>query len=367
MARTLIIFLLLVACGGLLAAEEAKPSVAPSSAAPLKPLSAKAAEVVDQELETFVQPKVKITLLRSADLRPVSAVLLNDELYFTNGIGNSKHCLGKHLYREKISGRRIHRVANVPCVIKVMSDGKDVFLLAGDENNAKVRDLYQLVNNTIVEDKRLAHNRSWYPTCIQVPAAGQGFMIIYNQCPAPEPDHLSLYATGAEVSAAWLPNLQNVIDVAYSTFYRQLFVLFGNDCFPKVAILTIDNNGKVVGHSGLGTNQPLPDWLDVAPERCSIRQPRYLLSTERGFVIADRTTFAREVKSIQYFSVAKARVYRVGVDRYKERISGDDVGGLFIVRQGILIARPELGRVEWYGTENRFDKNEVLSEDLEGL
>lgn len=313
---------------------------------------------------------VSVRLAKGLKSQPALPLGVANSLYYTFAqaieIPNQGGCRGRDIYRFAIEEQKQVRLAELSCVVDLFTDGKTGYVSHRENGTLRLSRLLKDRIEPAITDAAMARviasfafkrdglNLSRSPLdVIAFGVSGEKiFIVARSQGDTPYlfgkwVDRITQKPTSNLVLA--IPFEGSLDEIVISEEHpNPLYVIQRED--DKRLGRVIKVNLKTSSLEVMGGDRVLSGDISQGDlKNWSIRSPRLLSSGFRGVLIADRTPFVfQERRQIHYLSGDGS--YRV------LPIPAEDLGGVREWRGGILVSRPLVGEIVWYGEKNPFEK-----------
>jgi hypothetical protein len=338
--------------------------------------------------------KTSVVLLEKSKFAPTSAVISGNFVFYTNA-KTSGRCRGNNVYRSQIFpfDEKQHDVlvSAVGCVTALHVDGDTVYVTYDNEtgdtkmirlsvndamgpkpadpgdtfwdNLAQASFLFDSVAHK--EKLSLVNRKASFSfsdaralTLVRfLPSAGPRLLLSRIE----DFSDPALPARIVDIKFSALMDLDSV--VSRSSRLRRLELreavessgkiyltisdsAYEEELFSSVLVVDIIKNAlvNVLGSSLAGrTKEP---WQEISENRWWVRKGRWLTPTEHGFVIADRTEYDQETRTLSYYLEPEHKFFRLDLPT-------ENIGGLSFHANGMVVSHPQSGEVRWMGPRDQ--------------
>ncbi len=291
------------------------------------------------------------------------AVLAGNSLIFTEGTNldsdNPEDCPATDLYRYDLAQKTETRIAEISCVINLLSDGKVAYVITKDAQ--KVLSVGRITDEKTLEIEpegslaRMIAKVAFKRSILKLPKGSElkqlNYVIRDNELNAvfKTDTHLFLDAVIFDQASKQpvLPfELKNGVgsSVGLSDGKILYALTAGDGAWLRVVEMGANGASATLGHP-----RPLAkDWTKAGVLEWAVRKPRFLVGVPDGFLVADRTPEVfSEATAISWYCSTEKQFYRLN-------IPDQDVGGLSYVHGGVLVSKPMAGSIVWYGNKSPF-------------
>ena len=303
---------------------------------------------------------VEHVLVTASKNQPALAVLAGNTLYYAEGRNldstRAEDCPAVDLYRYDLKEKQETRIAEVPCVLNLLTNGQAAYVVTRDANGAlsvsRTIDGKPLQAAPAGFEAKLKARVAFKRSAMQLPRGGPleliNFLIRQGEVNAVFKTETHLFLDAVPFDQ---PSKQSVLPIALKGFSGTSLALSdnqhlfsfteGNEGWPRVVETKPDGTSTVLGHQ-----RPLPkNWSTAGPLDWAVRTPRFLVGMADGFLVADRTPEAfTEATAVSIYSSTANKFFRIDVP-------DQDVGGLSYALGGVLVSKPMLGSIVWYGKQ----------------
>jgi hypothetical protein len=252
--------------------------------------------------------------------------------------------------------KREDRIEEIACVIHILSNGTQVYVVARAEN-------HELVWGTVNEKGRvqwaeketvdkLRSRVAFKRATLKLPRRTEiklfNFTILNGEIAAVFQADADVFVASSKAVERWVLGDELSQEFAMANDGKLYRFSRGKTDWMRLTENPADGTSVLMGHE-----RPLAkDWTEAGPLDWAVRNPRFLTAVPDGVVVTDRTPHAfTEASAISWFSKKENRFFRVDA-------ADQDVGGIFYALDGLLISKPRQGSVVWYGKKSPFSKEE---------
>jgi len=320
----------------------------------------------DQEKLSLVIPAWDVTVLKTSLYHPSSAILIGSHLYFADWIGKDD-CRSQNVFRVdlKKTEREPELLAEVPCVERLEKVGESLLILRREpQGEGKLLVAYFLESGKLVaatpsadhlklhqarvalaDDYSPSERRSAVDSTL---LSGEVLALLEERTAEGKPqlnsDLLSALAPRRIAdSIHYLPevSLPDLLQVQVSSGNKMAYYVSAGPTYARILAIPLQSGGRV-GRS-LGVNAELNAWERADQNTWSIRNPSYFSATDYGFLAYEDSGASAVLRALSYYSYQDNLFYRV---RLPEE---SFIRGVQYTRNGILVSRPGIGEVHWFG------------------
>ncbi len=297
-------------------------------------------------------------LLTDSKNQPALAVLAGDAVYYAEArnldSGRPEDCPAVDLYRYGLKDKNDARIAEVSCVLNLLTDGQAAYVVMRESNGA-------LTVARTIEGKALQPASAGYEAKLKARVAFKRSTMQLSRGAAI--DLINYVLRDGEVNAVFRtethlfldavpfdkPSTQAVLPIPLKNSAGTSVALSGNqhlysftngiEGWLRVVETKPDGTSVVLGHQ-----RPLrKNWVAAGPLDWAVRTPRFMVGIADGFLVADRTPEAfTEAAAVSWYSSTANQFFRLD-------LPGQDVGGLSYALGGVIVSKPMLGSIVWYG------------------